>query len=463
MNDKKKLIALPIELYQREFHLSIYMAIIAAKQGYQVIIGEQNQKIFKKVRSGIYFHKDHANWSYNLYKDAKSRKMRTAAFDVEGLIYKNEDYYINNRVSTAVIKLLDVVFTWGDNQKRIIQTVIGDSDKICVVGSPKMDICNLVAGTSESKVNHNNVMVSKVLVNTRFSYINGLRGKLETANLINLGVLKTAADIQIHNTFMISEQKIFDEFEKLIRIISENNCIQLTIRPHPAENERYYAFFASQYPNIIVDNKTELNKQILQHDCVIHDGCTTAIEARAIGKPVFGLRPRNLSNAYVGYANKYSRNFYDAETLAQFLLSVPLSEYQMPDCDNIASMAIKNWKRKDVNATLEMVRYFDGLDIIEQKIVKASKVKYFDVKHFIYRRCKGSGVFSFFCKNILGKRYDRFIRSRETIDKKFSDLDFENVRMNIKNLNDLDPRNTSQLDTLDIIPISRKSFIIYKR
>ena len=50
------------------------------------------------------------------------------------------------------------------------------------------------------------------------------------------------------------------------------------------------------FPNITVNYKDELYAQILSSDCVIHDACTTGIEAAAFGIPVLGLRPKLVVN-----------------------------------------------------------------------------------------------------------------------------------------------------------------------
>lgn len=457
---KKKILALPIELYQREFYSSLYMALVAAQKGYQVIIGEQNQVVFKRVKRGIYYHKDHANWSYPIFRKAVKRKMKIATLDVEGLIYDSEEIYVNNRVSKTATKLIDIIFAWGDNQRRLIEKNIDDPQKIFVVGSPKFDISNLIKDKLKKEINTNKY-VHKILINTRFPSINGIRGNKEIDNIKHLGILKNSAEIEKYKSFIESERIIFTEFEKLLFYLSESESFEVTIRPHPAENENYYNSF-KKYKNLTIDKSTELNKQILSHDCVIHDGCTTAIEARALGKPVFGLRPEHLVNAYNNYANQFSQNFFSAKELFDYLSSETIGNFKMPDCDTIANKSIRNWGSNEYNATVKMINIFDNLNIEEQKIIKPSKYKYIDFKKILYNLFSKSKYFNHFARILFGHRIDQFILSMRLSNKKFASLDYDLVKKQIQEINHLDSKNTVPLNSLKLIPISDKSFIIYK-
>ena len=338
--NKKKILAIPIEFYQREFLLSVYLALKALKYNYQIIIGEQNEPIFNKIKNSLIYHKDHAPWSFEYLKKKRKNNNKIAILDVEGLIYNNVDEYINERVCEKVINISDVIFTWGENQKGIIfSTVANCSEKLKIIGSPKFDICNLIS----LKRIPSSGKVKKILINTRFSWNNSFRGGDLEENYDNelkvfkeLGVVKNKKDEDDFKKYFLSEIKIYNEFISLIKKLVKNKKYQITIRPHPGENNDTYIKMFGHFENITVNSSESLNDQILQNDCLIHDGCTTAIEGRSIGIPVFGLRPENLENAYSKYANNYSLNFNSYLDLIDYIESNDISSFKMPDFESKA-------------------------------------------------------------------------------------------------------------------------------
>ena len=65
----------------------------------------------------------------------------------------------------------------------------------------------------------------------------------------------------------------------------------------------------------MIDRSQDLREQIIWADYVIHDGCTTAIEAKYLGKKVLGLRPSLSPPFYDNFANQFSENYDTAESI----------------------------------------------------------------------------------------------------------------------------------------------------
>jgi surface carbohydrate biosynthesis protein len=454
--NKKKLLTLPLEILQRDLYLNLYMALVFLSKDYQVIIGEQNDPVFKKTRNGIYFHKDHANWSEALYKDAKNRKMKTAAFDVEGFIYRNSDVYIQNRACKWILENIDAVFLWGDKQKELISRVTKGNNNFYIVGGPKFDVCNLAMDFSQG---NDKRKVSKILINTRFSSINVLDASATFRNLKNLGVLKTQKDIEKYNQNIQDERKIFNEFLELIKLLSKIDGIKITIRPHPAEDDKVYRNFSSLFDNVSVDKVTNLIDQILEHDCVIHEGCTTAVEAAAVGRPAFGLRPEGLGDGH--YANRYSVNFKSALSLCSYLKDNNICEFTKPDCNYIAKKSIYNWNNPNIRAVYKMMDVMNAFDIKKQRIFSQNLISSFNAKEFLFSLVKIPTI-----RNILKtfnmEKLEVFITGRQRLHQKYPDLDISTVIGSIKSINNLD-KSTVLLKDVEIKRLSKKTILVFKK
>ena len=58
-----KVIYLPVEFYQREFGLKFYLALLAVKRGYKVIIGDASSFYFRFPKKSFILLKD--TYSHN--------------------------------------------------------------------------------------------------------------------------------------------------------------------------------------------------------------------------------------------------------------------------------------------------------------------------------------------------------------------------------------------------------------
>ena len=455
---KKKLLTLPLEVYKREFFLNLYLALLASNKGFQVIIGEQNDKIFKIAQNGIFLHKDHANWSEDIFKRAKKRNMKTAALDAEGLIYESDEVYINNRASKWILENIDVIFLWGKTQRKLLSQVTKGTNNYCFTGSPKFDLCNLYAKLNKID---NKRKATKVLINTRFASTNIQHHQAEKDNLIVLVVLKNQKDFDKYALFIKSEELIYSEFEKLIKLLNNHGGFQITIRPHPVEDFEFYKELAMSLKNVTVDNTTLIYNQFLENDCIIHDGCTTAVEAACLGKPVFGLRPDDLEHAYSDYANNYSFNYKDAQSLYKCLMNKDISDYPKPNNKIVPKESIFNWKGTNKNATYKILDVFNSLDLKKQSIFVANAIDLFDYKSILFRYIKNNKIIKFLFSCLKVPIFEKFVVGRQRLDLKYPDLKINEIIDMIIRLNTLD-KSTVLLKDIKINKLSSKTVLLYK-
>ena len=315
----KKLVVIPIEIWKREIDSRMYLALHLLRNGFRVLIGEMNDVHIRKATNSIVFHKDHAVWSDVLFKKWFAKKNEIYAFDEEGLIISNENYYINHRVSSFAIKNLHGIFTWGNTQESMIKKKYPVSP-LYKVGSLKLELASRLKGELKDSQRDQETIVKSILVNTRFTYLNGRYSSKES--LQHLGILNSETDLKAFEEFLVSEKKIRDEFEKFIKLANDSGC-SVTLRPHPLEDKSYYCDVFADMQNVIVDSDSDLYTQMQNHDLLVHDGCTTAIEASAMGVCALGLRPKDLSNPYDSTANLFSKNFTSAESLMNYVLTNP--------------------------------------------------------------------------------------------------------------------------------------------
>jgi surface carbohydrate biosynthesis protein len=429
-----KSLYLPVEIYKREFIEKLFLGLIAVTRGYRVIIGEANNRVFKHSTSGVLLHKDHANWSDELLKSAKNRGMKVCAFDEEGLIIGDVSLYKSARVSTWALKNLDAIFCWGEYQKNIISKA-GEGSNIYTFGSPKIDIAKLYK--LKHILNYEIRNKTRILINTRFTYNNGVYGDYDVDNLIHLGIIKSTEDMENYRKIYHNDEIIFNEFCRLINMLSSISNIHITIRPHPLEWQETYEKFAAGNNKVVVDRNMDLRQQILESDFVIHDGCTTAIEASAMGKFVLGLRPSGLNPSYDDFANKFSLNFTSAEKICEFIKNSENKSFVNHKSID-AKYYIQNWCGEYYSCD----KIMDVIDTISGGIISTRQNEIpcaFNYKISIYNFLKKYQLAQGIMTLVAPKAFRKFMNNSKITSSKFPGLVIEELKDLIKWFSSVNP------------------------
>lgn len=404
----KRILWLPIEVQKRELLGAEVLIQEALNRGFTVIVGEQNSSVFRFCRGGIVLHKDWAPWSYELIRSWKANNVKVALFDIEGLLFKSESDYIHRRVCTQALNDADLLFFWGRSRFEMLKGLVEGHEKCHLSGALSFDA--LKGGYK----NTTQAPRKRILINTRFSSIHGLRGDKEESNLRDLGILKSNEDVEEFRLLCEAEHQIFNEFEKLFQLLSRNDNFDVRVRIHPAESREYYSKLARQY-NFKISSNLNLIDDFNWANIMIHDACTTAIEACCFGLPVLGLRPDELVYPVYDYSNKFSLNFTSANDVMKYLET---SKYTTLNLSNLNNHDIHNFAADSPTAAEIMVNQFDQLDIEKFSLVKAFILVAFDLKSILHVLLKIP---------LVSKFLPNKTRARLTIAQKFP------VHMNRKN------------------------------
>src|SRR5699024_5517070 len=112
-----------------------------------------------------------------------------------------------------------------------------------------------------------------ILVNTRFSLYNAAKGKREKKHLQPM-------------------KKLYQSFLEMIESTAiKFPHLNIVIRPHPGENRQSYLQAFRQYKNIHVIHEGSIIKWLLAAKVIIHNGCTSGIEAFLLDRPVIAYTP----------------------------------------------------------------------------------------------------------------------------------------------------------------------------
>jgi len=292
---KSKYLYIPIETKNREFDAKLFLACVAAERGYDVSLG--NQKIFLRslplMPRGIYIDKSAAAEKIPRYMTYRQLGFKLVAYDEEGLVPWNlNEYQRSRQFSDETLSPLEYFFAWGQRQTDFIKgTLTKEQQKILSVGHPRGDLTrkelrgfyNEAAQTLQERYGR------FILINTNFALCNHFYGEHGLIHVKNID------DHELRDFYLRvgeHQQKLFDHFVELIRQLrQEFPEIAVVVRPHPSENHDYWKALFTHDPKIYVVHEGNVYSWLMAAEVMIHNSCTTGLEAYLLERPAISYRP----------------------------------------------------------------------------------------------------------------------------------------------------------------------------
>ncbi|MCM3729749.1 hypothetical protein M3226_29780 [Neobacillus cucumis] len=390
----KKFLYLPIEAKMRELDAKLLLAYYAIQQNYTVILGTHTP-IFSHLHlfpKGIIFSKGtpFGDPRKQLMADAKEMGYTLVELDEEEGIFQNNVIYDRLGKDEAYINILEHVYCWGNKQKQMIENNFPEfKDKIHVTGHPRFDL--LQSKFRPIYDEHVKDIKQKygeyILVNTRFTQYNHfIRGLLP------------------HEQYL---KRLCELFINLVKELSlKYPHLNIVVRPHLHEGLEIYRQELANCKNVFIINEGNVVMWILASKAVIHNRCTTGVEAYLLDKPVAAYLPMNYEKelSFLPNALSYQAvhtndifnfidssvqggmskpknlllNYYEAtdenyahENIIRLLNTINLK--QQNSFDESTVEALSNIKGEHTLITAEGIKaFFNNLNKIEKKNHQAS-------------------------------------------------------------------------------------------
>lgn len=267
----------PIETTKRELEGVFLVAAKLAARGYKVYIGPKYQLDYhlKKLRPNIYIGTRADETNYGLLKTLRASGCKIAIVDTEGGIMIEEQY--KTRHYKPGLAVADLFFAWGAVGANIIkETKTMPDEHVIVSGAPWFDMSDVKPfykhTVAEIRKKHPN---SYFLFNSRLSFPNHKS--------------KHIADSyreQEPEEFAYYEKQYHNLNETLKKLALDFPDETFVIRAHPSEDPSYYYEFFKGIPNISIDDSFSSRAWVLASKLVLHNSCTTGLEAAMLGMPV---------------------------------------------------------------------------------------------------------------------------------------------------------------------------------
>jgi len=300
------IIYLPVETSKRELIAKTFLATKLASYGHQVIVFESSIFDFAGwPYPGIYIGKNcfrtELPYSLNFYKKMKAANIAIWYLDEEGGIYNSMDKVhwskmLLNRIHPCDLDRQDKIFAWGLWQAEAYN-IDNLMASIHITGSPNFDILQdkYKGSLKDFDLLQTNFEEDYILVNTRFSASNGLRS-IEWILSDATPNAKSLAKGTLENA-VINDGIMQYKMTGLVKQLAERLPSQkFIVRPHPAEDDLFYKAIFKHLANVKVISDGDVSSWIRNCKLLIHNSCTTAIQADISNKKVITYKPEGLNN-----------------------------------------------------------------------------------------------------------------------------------------------------------------------
>jgi len=200
------------------------------------------------------------------------------------------------------------------------------ADKIVITGNPRVDLWrHELREYFQDKVAEIRAAYGPyILIASNFASVNYFH-KLDF--VLNQrkreGMVRSFEDEEYLRRRYNYKLKLFKKFLELIAVLNKTfPKHKIIIRPHPAEKHDLWEKTAEGLSNVEVIYEDSVTPWILGADALIHDSCTTGIEAYLLDVPVFSYRPYTSQefDSYLPLA--VSHKAFDADSLVKSLKEV---------------------------------------------------------------------------------------------------------------------------------------------
>lgn len=291
---------IPCEVKSREFDSKLLLSCILAERGWRVIVGSRNHihLALGRLPRSVYLGKDVRYSSKQVVRILKRLGHQFVAHDEEALFYFSRERYRKARVHPEVLKAAKYLLTWGpDNALAWQESPAYDGAPIRLTGNGRVDIMRPeLRGLHDAKVKELRARYGRfIMINTNFGALNHFYTNLTAlAPPEEFGVDTNSWEAGLSR----HRYDIFRAFlEMLPRLAKRFPKATFVLRPHPVENQQTWIDTVQGAANVHVTHEGSAIPWILASEALIHNGCTTGLEAYILDGQPIAYQPA-VSDAY---------------------------------------------------------------------------------------------------------------------------------------------------------------------
>jgi len=343
----KGTLIIPVENQVRELDPKLLLAHVAAKRGFSSILGFRREMHFhiSSFPRGIYLSKSMTAASDLMFQIMRKLGHEIVAWDEEALVHLPPATYFSRRLSPVAMTFVSHMLAWGQDNAELWQQYphLPDGPEIHLTGNPRNDLLRPEIRNyyEETVVELRETYGDFILINTNFNHVNAFYPGLnlfvpsdKSGGEPRPGRAAKGMSREYAEGLRDHKQAIFEKFQQLIPAVEKAfPKYNIVVRPHPTENQEIYRQIASRCEHVEVINEGNVVPWLMAAKALIHNGCTTGVEAYVMGVPAISYRATVNDFYDLGFyllPNKLSYQCFDFEELRLTLKKILAGELGAP-------------------------------------------------------------------------------------------------------------------------------------
>jgi surface carbohydrate biosynthesis protein len=369
------------------------------------------------------------------------------------------DTYFSRRLHPEAIRLVSHLFAWGQDNVELWRQYphLPDNLPIHSVGNPRTDMLRPeMHPFYEDEVQALRDTYGKfVLINTNFNHVNAFGPDMNLFQPVQnpgeaakFGRAAKGMSREYAEGLCNHKQAVFKDFKQLIpKLDKAFPELNIVIRPHPTEQHDAYNEIAARCSRVHVTNQGNVVPWILASRVVLHNGCTTGIEAFVMGVPAISYRAsinEKYDNGFYRLPNAVSHQCFNFDQLQDKLNQILTGKLVTTDSDE--RQALVGHYLASQSGPLSCERMVDvleslasgGIDNAEPSLVDRLQRRIIAEGYHLYKRLKPKLPGSHNRPEFQRHRYPPI--PIETIHSKIERIQQilkDNTRLNVTQLSDV--------------------------
>jgi len=304
MASQKALLLIPVENQVRELDPKLLLACIAAQRGFSSVIGSRREMEFSidSFPRSIYMSKSMTVRSLIFFRVASKFGHEIITWDEEALVHLPPETYFSRRLDPRSIRYVSHLFAWGEDNAALWRQYpqMPDGIPVHITGNPRSDMLRPeIRPFYDREVEQiRNTFGKFILVNTNFNHVNAFGPDMNLFKPVStpgqkpkFGRAARGMSREYAEGFRDHKQAIFDDFKKMIPELDHAfPDYNIVVRPHPTEGQEVYHQIATECERVKVTNEGNVVPWLMAARALIHNGCTTGVEAYTMGVPAVSYR-----------------------------------------------------------------------------------------------------------------------------------------------------------------------------
>jgi surface carbohydrate biosynthesis protein len=299
------------------------------------------------------------------------------AWDEEALVHPQAETYYRRRVCPLGLRYVSHLFAWGEDNAALWRQYpeLPSGLPIHVTGNPRGDLLRpkMRALFEKDAEELRKIYGDFILVNTNFNHVNAFSPDLNLFRPVKkpgeeplFGRAARGMSRDYAEGLRDHKQNIFEKFQTLIPDLEQAfPDYNIVVRPHPTENPHIYQRIAAQCERVQVTNEGNVVPWLVATRALIHNSCTTGVEAYVMGVPAISYRA--AVNEYYDYGfyrlpNLLSHECFDFKELRVTLERILTGELGTADGDERKALIDQYLTAQDGPLACErMINVLEGM------------------------------------------------------------------------------------------------------